>query len=278
MPVSILFSHGCVTSPVKLRVGEISHAPSSESIRYALSSCNWFLRVIINWMLLILIPFLLITFLSPSPSWLTLSIWVVVCLCLSWRRLCVVISRQRSILPSISFFLLLMWSSMPRMYQWTPDECIPEFYCDPDTFISLHDNMSDIGMSFLARIIPRTPSLVSYSYRVHCLASSHAWVWLRFCSYSSLDRSQLWVFPLVLLLFTSYKLSGEAAIKAKNVPLKQETIKGLNKSPGFVQLFVYPHPQCIYTHDQQMIDLNILLEGQTEETKCILYTILFYRC
>ena len=65
---------------------------------------------------------------------------------------------------------------------------------------------------------------------------------------------------------------------AKNVPVKKRTSKGLKKSPAFIQVFVYPHPQCIYNRDQQMIDLNILLEGQTEETKCILYTILFYRC
>ena len=32
-----------------------------------------------------------------------------------------------------------------------------------------------------------------------------------------------------------YQLSGQAAIDAKNVPLKQEGVTGLTKNPGFVQ-------------------------------------------
>ncbi len=40
-----------------------------------------------------------------------------------------------------------------------------------------------------------------------------------------------------------YQLSGQAAIDAKNVPLKQEGVTGLTKNPGFVQLFTVPHPQ-----------------------------------
>lgn len=40
-----------------------------------------------------------------------------------------------------------------------------------------------------------------------------------------------------------YQLSGQAAIDAKNVPLKQEGVSGLTKNPGFVQLFTVPHPQ-----------------------------------
>ena len=40
-----------------------------------------------------------------------------------------------------------------------------------------------------------------------------------------------------------YQLSGQAAIDAKNVPLKQEGVSGLTKNPGFVQLFTVTHPQ-----------------------------------
>eukprot|EP00013_Stygamoeba_regulata_P001477 CAMPEP_0177633036 /NCGR_PEP_ID=MMETSP0447-20121125/2620_1 /TAXON_ID=0 /ORGANISM="Stygamoeba regulata, Strain BSH-02190019" /LENGTH=322 /DNA_ID=CAMNT_0019134663 /DNA_START=240 /DNA_END=1204 /DNA_ORIENTATION=- len=29
-------------------------------------------------------------------------------------------------------------ASMERMYQWSPDECIPEFYTDPTIFVSIH--------------------------------------------------------------------------------------------------------------------------------------------
>lgn len=31
-------------------------------------------------------------------------------------------------------------SSIARMYSWTPDECVPEFYTDPGVFRSAHKN------------------------------------------------------------------------------------------------------------------------------------------
>ena len=40
-----------------------------------------------------------------------------------------------------------------------------------------------------------------------------------------------------------YQLSGQAAVDAKNVPLVQDSVSGLTKNPGFVQLFTQPHPQ-----------------------------------
>ena len=33
-------------------------------------------------------------------------------------------------------------STMQRLYQWSPDECIPEFYSDPQIFISTHAEMA----------------------------------------------------------------------------------------------------------------------------------------
>jgi hypothetical protein len=37
--------------------------------------------------------------------------------------------------------------SMARMYTWSPDECIPAFYLDPDVLVSLNkdEGLPDVG-------------------------------------------------------------------------------------------------------------------------------------
>jgi hypothetical protein len=37
-------------------------------------------------------------------------------------------------------------ASMARLYEWSPDECVPEFYTDPHVFLSLHPDMPDLQL------------------------------------------------------------------------------------------------------------------------------------
>ncbi|KAK0573191.1 hypothetical protein LWI29_004163 [Acer saccharum] len=106
-------------------------------------------------------------------------------------------------------------SNMQRLYQWTPDECIPELYCDPQIFCSLHSGMTDLAVPSWAGSPEEFIKLhqgALESYRVS--SQIHNWIDIIF----------------------GYKMSGQAAIAAKNVMLpSSEPTKP--KSVGRHQLF-----------------------------------------
>jgi WD repeat-containing protein 81 len=115
-------------------------------------------------------------------------------------------------------------SSIEKMYIWTPDECIPEFYADPSIFKSIHPDLPDL-------CVPDWASSPEELIAIHravlegdvVSAGLHHWIDLMF----------------------GYKLTGHEAIKAKNVYV---SLVDKHKDPqncGIVQLFKSSHPKRI---------------------------------
>ncbi|XP_038721856.1 protein GFS12 isoform X2 [Tripterygium wilfordii] len=111
-------------------------------------------------------------------------------------------------------------STMQRLYQWTPDECIPEFYCDPQIFYSLNSGMSDLA-------VPLWASSPEEFVKLHRDALEG-------------DRVSRHIHHWIDITF-GYKMSGDAAVAAKNVmlPFSEPTMP---RSTGRRQLFTLPHP------------------------------------
>jgi hypothetical protein len=123
--------------------------------------------------------------------------------------------------------------SMHRIYEWTPDECIPEFFFDTSVFKSIHKayGLPDLDFPSFA---PTPEEFIAYHRAVlesdYVSAHLHEWIDLTF----------------------GYCLDGEAAIEHMNVPLKHTLTSSermgldspnVNKNPGFVMLFDRPHPK-----------------------------------
>lgn len=113
-------------------------------------------------------------------------------------------------------------SSMQRLYQWTPDECIPEFYTDPTIFKSIHPDMPDIQMPKWANspedFIRKHSEALESEY---VSANLHHWIDLTFGS----------------------DLTGKGAIEAKNVALPLLAGQNSFMKHGIIQLFKDKHPQ-----------------------------------
>lgn len=111
-------------------------------------------------------------------------------------------------------------SSMQRLYQWTPDECIPEFYCDPNVFCSRHSGMNDLAVPWWAATPEEFIKLHRDALESDRVSSQiHQWIDITF----------------------GYKMSGEAALAAKNVMLHASD-PTQPRSVGRRQLFTQPHP------------------------------------
>ena len=122
--------------------------------------------------------------------------------------------------------------SMVRMFNWTPDECAPEFYTDVSVFASIHKahGLEDIELPSFA---PTPHEFIAYHRAIlesdEVSSQLHHWINLTF----------------------GHQLIGEEAMNNLNVPLvhalsKQQEDGGtpdLDGHPGFRVLFDRPHPK-----------------------------------
>ncbi|ELT99451.1 hypothetical protein CAPTEDRAFT_196137 [Capitella teleta] len=113
-------------------------------------------------------------------------------------------------------------SNLQRLQAWTPDECIPEFFLDPTIFTSIHDDLCDLEL-------PEWADSTEDLLQAHCAilegpyvsAHLHQWIDITF----------------------GYKLTGSAAVNAKNVCLQMVNKHTDLLNHGVVQIFNYPHPR-----------------------------------
>uniref|UniRef100_H2YJ53 BEACH domain-containing protein n=1 Tax=Ciona savignyi TaxID=51511 RepID=H2YJ53_CIOSA len=113
-------------------------------------------------------------------------------------------------------------STVQRIQEWSPDECIPEFYTDPSVFHSIHPDMNDLGLPEWSQspqqfVIQHMEMLESPQVS----SKLHEWVDVTF----------------------GYKLRGRHAEEAMNVCRQLVDDHRDPHTHGIVQLFSAPHPQ-----------------------------------
>lgn len=126
-------------------------------------------------------------------------------------------------------------ASMERMYDWTPDECIPEFFYDSKIFVSQHDDLCDLKLPSWMNSVKE---FVDYHYKIlesaEVSENLHHWIDLIF----------------------GFKLEGKAAKREKNVHLALVDGHKDLKNYGVVQLFNCHHPKKKVIAEERLLPMD----------------------
>ena len=113
-------------------------------------------------------------------------------------------------------------STIEKMYTWSPDECIPEFFTDQSLFRSIHSDLPDLGLPGWASS-PEEVIATHLAVLEGDIVSSNLHYWID--------------------IMFGYKLSGHDAVRAKNVYVSLVDKHKEPKNCGIIQLFKSSHPK-----------------------------------
>ena len=134
---------------------------------------------------------------------------------------------------------------MRRMYEWTPDECIPEFYTDARVFASLHADMPDLALPEWA---PTPAAFVAWHAAAleapPVSAALNRWIDLNF-GWLLAGVPAVDALNVSLVSARAPAIADRPTDRARAQPKAPDHGDALQALPLFVQLFGAPHPSRV---------------------------------